>query len=308
MRVSPAFKAIAAPLLYKTLSWKDVGRGNALGLVREGSVIEQRTKDMDSKETELKHIQMIEILYHTKEECDTTEPHLRQCPLVIPILRIDMRNNDERYIHGIAICLDCGRCPRLKGIQAKKLVVVANDHHYGFRLNHRIDSHVEELVVYLDLSECFWCRRYHTFPDTPSTRLVFVILNTDVVHPPPGSLRLFRSMQNLADQLVHHVRLHQFASDITLVSSEPLEYRRPRSEQVVTFEAMCRERSDSFEPRIEQLPNGRQWKTASEAALISYNCISLRDYLTGHDWKGVFTEKEAARLLQDGNPDNHAGG
>ena len=309
MRVSPAFKAIAAPLLYNELDWRHIVEGDALGLLQEGNVIEQGAKGMDTKEIELKSIQMIEVLNHAEEGYSTIGPHLRQCPLVVPILRFNMRDSDWRHHWSDRQHLGLGHCPRLEGIQAKKLVVLAYVNYQMFSWNHSIDSHVEELVVYLDMGESHWYTKIDTFPFTPSRGLVVILHDNYFAHRLASELRLFHYMQNLAEQLVCHARIRHSPSDITLVITKPLEYyRRPRFEQVVTFEAMCKNESDSFEPERVQLPDGRQWKTASEAALISFDCISLREYLTGHDWKGVFTEEEAARWLQDDHPDDRAGG
>ena len=92
MRVSTAFKTISAPLLYKELVWSEVVYKNALGLVKKGNVI--KASRMDTKETELKHIQLIELLNHTEEECPATGPRARQSPLVVPVLRFAMSDHE----------------------------------------------------------------------------------------------------------------------------------------------------------------------------------------------------------------------
>jgi len=49
----------------------------------------------------------------------------------------------------------------------------------------------------------------------------------------------------------------------------------------------------------------QHWRDASEAVLVKYKFISLKEYVTAYDWNGVFTEEKAAQIVEqaDGEED-----
>ena len=281
---------MSAPLLYKELQWYHVARKNALGLVKKGNVI--KVSRMDTKETELKHIQLIELLNHTEEQCEPTGLRARRSPLVVPVIRFAMSNHEGGNYYGDRACLEYSDCPHLKGLAAKRLVVVTNGGDDDLRLNRNNTSHLEELVVHLKISQYGLEGPTKLLLQGTPKRLVVVLSHPakffDVRYRPEDEV-IFTCMLNIAKQLVHYARLRQSPLDIVLVNFETFDdwFDGPESE-LITFGHALKDSWRAFEASRWPPPPGRQWRTASEAALVSFKHLSTAEYKRDYDHAGVY--------------------
>ena len=300
MRVSTAFKAISAPLLYKDLEWYHVACNNALGLVKKGNVIKKSR--MDTKETELKHINLIEMLNHYEPECPSIGPRARQSPFVLPVLRFALSDHENENSYRRPSCLEYSCCPHLKGLAPKRLVFITNGADGEIRLHRNNTSHLEELVVHLKISQ------YGLQPITKlllqgtPKRLVVVLSHPRKVfdrhHSISAEETLFRCMLSIAAEVVNYARLRQSPLEIVFVNFEDfhMRYISPGLE-VESFEHVLKESWEEFEPEEWAAPPGRQWRTASEAALVSFKHLTTDQYKTNYDHAGVYPKEYPAYWL-----------
>jgi hypothetical protein len=300
MRVSTAFKAMSAPLLYKDLEWYHVARKNALGLVKKGNVI--KASRMDTKETELKHIKLIEMLNHYEIECPATGPRTRQSPLVLPVLRFALSDHEAENSYRRRSCLEFSNCPHLKGLAQKRLVFITNGADGEIRLHRNNTSHLEELVVHLKLSQYGLQEITKLLLQGTPKRLVVVLSHPRRLIDPHHSISaeetLFRCMLSIAVEVVDFARLRQSPLEIVLVNFEDFHkrYISPESE-VESFEHVLKECWEEFEPEEWLAPPGRQWRTASEAAQVSFKYLTTDQYKREYDHAGVYPKEYPAYWL-----------
>ena len=297
MRVSKSFKAVAAPLLYEDLTWKHMQR-DPLKLVTEGNVI-KRFSGIDSKGNELQHIKSIRFRKHLADDCPVTDARTRRPPLTVPVVHVDMENvevDDDEDTNNY-ICLENRRCPLARGLKVKRLVVSVDSQRGDGCLDQLNAKSVEEHVVKLDLQERHWAEP-DLHSESKASRLVVILIPSQTA-PMCTHQAHDRALNTcilyMACQLVHDSRLCPSPRNITMVNFDDLDNRfLDLAARVETFEAaymrVVNPGSESF--------RGHPFKSARDAALISIKFITLKDYLLNHDWEGVYTKEEAAKLLQ----------
>jgi len=301
MRVSKAFKIIAAPLLYEKLEWKHLEK-NALRLVEVGNAIETGRMNIVTKEVELRYIKSIELQNHSVTKCPLHDGPNAQIQLDLSTLRVLMNdnlmiNNSERC------CMGLEDCPLVKALAAKKLVIVTNGKHEAIRLNQDIDWQLEEYIVHLKLRSCEWeGPTLHLV--NKAKRLVFILTNLVDVIPLSGYVNknkwLRSRAEEIAMQLAYYSQLRHSPNEIVLVNFRDLNdrYIRTPNTSIRSFEDICQKELDDFVPSRWNLQPGTYWKTAAESALVSYKFVTLREYLTDYNWEGVYSEEEVAALLR----------
>ena len=270
-----------------------------LRLVKEGNVIKRGKGDMISKEDELRLIQSIEIQKHQSSAsgCGSTLSRARQAPLEIPILRIWM---SDHLSSGPTFtgCLEYVVCPRLKGLSAKKLVVITNGADPKLSLVRANVGMFDEHVV--DLRACVLDNlgpNLHL--EIEARRLVVIFSLCDKScrsegYPTRNDWVLEWSTR-ISAQIASYSRLRHSACDIVLVNFSDLDYpANPKR----SFEALCKASFDDFDYDDWSLSETEHWRPASEVANVKFKFITLKEYVTDYDWNGVLTEERAAEILQ----------
>lgn len=118
MRVSTSFKALAAPLLYEVMDWKDMKEA-PLQVVNEGKVLRGRTAKWLTMNTEARPIRMVNFRPHDRKSCSKTGKLIRQRPINIPVLKLKLSDN-----HNYGECIEC---PLALDFAPKKVVVTSHE-------------------------------------------------------------------------------------------------------------------------------------------------------------------------------------
>lgn len=303
MRVSKTFKAVAAPLLYEKLNWEHMKR-DPLKLVKKGNAI-KAPSDINTKEDDLQYIKYIELQHHLVKDCPIKDGRVQLPSLEIPIVYIDLTKTSEDNYPNDHYGLDNQRCHLLQFQRADKVVISVNADHAPTSLRRFRISSVEEQVVKLklDFLPNLW-RRPYLHSESRAKKLVIILSpaaqDTYATTSPYNDHALGYCMSLWADHLAHNIRIRHSSSDIVMVNFDDMENRMsPESADLSrTFERLCRQTIDRFNPRDYIKLKGQRWRTASEAASVSIKFITMKEYLTNNDWTGVYTKEEVAELLQ----------
>ena len=274
-----------------------------LRLVKEGNVIKRGKGDMITKEDELRLIQSIEVLDHQPSKCTSKPTRARQGPLVVPILRIRISDHLLPYMWNRG-CLARNVCPHLKGLGAKKLVIITDGADSSVHLDRANVGMVDEFVV--DVSSRLMDCEYPDLHLRIEAKRLVVLFSPDNIPYWPTYTRtndqVLMWSSAVSRQIAMYARLRHSACDIVMVNFRDLDsilkFIGATANQPPSFEALCKEDFDSFNYHEWDLPRYQHWRNASEVSTVKYKFISLKEYVTNYDWKGVFTEERAAQILQ----------
>ena len=182
------------------------------------------------------------------------------------------------------------------------MVYITNGGDEDLRLNRTNTSHLEELVVHLKISQYGLYEMTKLLLQGTPKRLVVVLSHPRRLIDPHHSISaeetLFRCMLSLAVEVVDYARLRQSPLDIVLVNFEDFHtrYISPGTE-LESFEHVLKESWDEFEPDEWLAPSGRQWRTASEAAQVSFEFLTTDQYKREYDHAGVYPREYPAYWL-----------
>jgi hypothetical protein len=293
MRVSSSFRALAGPLLYEVLEWKDLKK-DSLQVVNEGKALRGRNAKWLTRNSEVQHIKMINYQSHDATDCCKSGKLMRQGPIYVPVLRL---SGGRRH----AFCRDC---PLLRDLSPRKVVIVPcggyGDLHYS---SHAPSANVEDLVVFISLRQSDG-RSFDLHGHGQAMRLVLILslANYAAGYKNTRLSRdecLARDMKELAWQIVQYVQTRNSANEVLLV-----DFTRSHENLAVDaktlFEPALKKEVQYAQARIDDRPSDRSYyKSKDEIASITYNFISMREYLTDHDWKGVYTKSEVDKMLKE---------
>lgn len=276
---------------------------NALGLIRTGNIIKEGISDIDSKDTELRHVKSVELQQHSAHTCPLKDAGTRQSVLEISTLRIV-----RIYQRGRPACFDNRNCPLSRGLSAKKLVVMTDTNYIGnpLRLDRFNEGRLVDHVILID-----YCpNNYYTQVSYRSRAKRLLVILSSLNTGTPAQVRsvisdwALSSMSHTAGRLARSCRVHQSPPEVIMVNFGKLEELSGTStaDRKGTFEAMCRNYIDRYSPSTRSAARGQIWRTAAEAnAVVKF--ISMKEYLTEYDWDGVYTPEEVDDLLQGDDGD-----
>jgi hypothetical protein len=301
MRVSKAFKVMAAPLLYERLEWRYMQK-DPLRLEKDGGVIRGES-GITTKESEFEYIKLIEIQSHWKRDCPCTGTNTRRGPLAIPILQIYTDTEDEQYAPSEDICLGNVICPLVKGLMPSKVVKMGEYWIESLTFGHINRHTMQDYVVHLRMDNHF------TYPfglddhlHGQPQRLILILSWRDWPDMPWLDREIHNAMTSLANQLSILGRRPHSLGEIVLVNTDFWgdQFSDKTAYPKGFFEHTCRKAMEDFDPSLHvSLParDGKRWRTAAEAALVSYKFITMQDYVRDYDRKGEYTNEEFERMM-----------
>lgn len=295
---------MAAPMLYEKLEWRHMMKAPLRKLDTE-SVIEEGREDIITKEMEFGFIKSIEIRSHPREECKCYGVFNWEGVLPIPILRVVLYQTYRDWDRSV-FCLTDVRCPLLERLAPRKIVMVADGRDIGVTLGSAINNQdIEEHVIIITKLPRH-TRSHAVLPVKGRPRRLVVIASPEEGllphHQESNYHRAIQKMMNiLADQLALHGRLPSSLCEIVLVNFDSLEEgcSDPIAHPKGTFETICNKAVTNFDPTSCYSPGGR-WRTAEEAAQVTYKFITMKEYIASHDRTGEYTLKQVTQLLKGG--------
>jgi hypothetical protein len=302
MRVSKAFKVMAAPLLYERLEWKYMQK-DPLRLEKDGGVI-RGGSDITTKESEFQYIKLIEIHSHWKDECPCIDTRTCRGLLTVPILQVVMQTEDDRYGDEV-ICLGSVNCPLMYGLMPSKVVKMSAYTYPSIGLGHINRHTINDYVVHLDMSHLGQLIHLNNHIQGRPQRLTKILMWDELIvrhlpAPPWFDQSIRHSMKSLAAGLSTLGRRPHCLSEIVLVNTDFWEekFMNKTAFPKGCFERLCRTAVESFDPN-SALPagDGKRWRTAAEAAMVSYEFVTMEDYVKNYDRKGEYTNEEFERML-----------
>lgn len=312
MRVSAGLEELAAPYLYEKLAWKDVQRGALEMVGRQGK------KDIgnEAKTDALQHIRVVELHPHAFFVC----PHpihatlRRQDIIVVPALRVDTSKLCPTIFLGL-VSLSGRSCCTLARLAPKRLVIVTDDCEDGGTPSPHLDrlntQHLEEVVVHVNIHVRQWPSCILGIA-TPSKRLVIIVRPYGHIYNDSNSerddgLEDYQDgtgregwARDLAHRIVKLAWDQHTSRDIVVVNHHELDGGQP-----VGFERWCRDLLASGLRDILS-PRDTSSTTPMTFKLATLKFITTKEYLTEYDWEGVYTDHEAASLLEQALRDDSA--
>ena len=302
MRVSTSFRALAAPLLYEVMEWKDMEQ-DPLQVLNKGKALRGRNAQWLTMITEVRHIRMVNFRPHDREECCKTGKLIRQRPINMPILKVNLSDCQGgsvlEYNHG-----ECRECPLMLDFAPRKVVITSHGNYDESRPTYSRYAAVEELVFSVNLRQSD--RRYFYSSLNGQAKRLVIILSLANYAAILGSARLSpddcltRDMTNLAESVAWSTLSRNSASEIMMVDFDA-------SNQKLSGNAKA-----CFEPALQRvMKEGIRWleclgpsdksyyKSSAEFALVTPKFITMREYLTNHDWEGVYTKTEVEKMLKE---------
>jgi hypothetical protein len=292
MRVSSSFKAMAGPLLYEVLEWKDLKK-DPLQVVNEGKALRGRTAKWLNLNTEVQHIKMVNFRPHYAKDCCKSGKLVRQGPIHVPVLRLSGSRRDGF----------CRECPLLRDLSPRKVVIASSEGYSDILYSsHAPSAKVEDLVVSISLRQSNGCS-FHF--NGPAKRLVVILSLAEYADRGKNNRLsrndcLARDMRELAWEVAQCARYRHSAGEVLLVDFNRSYEYLPVDARTL-FEPALNKKLQHAQDRTKDLrPSDRSYyKSRDEIAAITYNFITMREYLTDHDWKGVYTKLEVDRMLKE---------
>lgn len=297
MRVSRAFKLLAAPFLYEELDWKHMAR-DPLKLVREGHAGSEQSWDIVAKNIELRHIKTIELQQHPTGHCPLKGDSNRLIPLNITTLRIVMRNTEWSRKH----CLRDENCALVGVMSANKVVVSTDCSNHGVRLNQYNGLSSGDQVMKLDLRQKdLWDPRLHSQSRAKRLIVILSLATWDVqFHPLQFHNEAIRNCQSkMAKEMADDIIYGRPSREMVMVNFDALATRlvSPAADTIETFESIFKK---TFDDRLASSPLSEfEAGLPSVKFITPVRFITMKDYLTEYDWNGVYTEEEVAGLLEE---------
>jgi hypothetical protein len=285
MRVSSSFRALAGPLLYEVLDWKDLEK-DPLQVVNEGKALRGRNATWLTRNSEVQHIKMINYQPHDATDCCKSGNLIRQGPICVPVLRL---SGGQRHAF-------CRECPLLLDLSPRKVVIVSSaDYGYLHYSSYAPSAKVEDLVISINLQQS----DVHSFRFKGQARRLVLFLTLANYADGYTYTRLSRDdcfardMRELAWQVVQYVQTRHSASEVLLV-----DFARSHENLSVgaetLFEPALKKEVQYAQARIDDRPSDRSYyKSSDEIASVTYDFITMQEYLTNHDWEGVFNQKRS---------------
>lgn len=287
---------MAAQMLYEKLEWKDMLK-DPLKLFGSRGVIQEGRQDIITKEDGLRCIKSIEIRSHDENICPCVGPYAWRGILAVPVLQVIVSTNEDTDTDDDDYkmeCLEFRACPLFLKLAPRKVVAVFDGRNMGVELGSSIKAQqIDDYVVILAPQYEYLDVEVVGFP-----RRLIVVLSSG-----PSNYRSQRydtviqnSMSALADHLAYYGRLLPSLREVVMVNFDSLEAQYLDPAGRPSLESLCKKAVKSFEPIKWVIPSGK-WRTAQDAAQVSYELISTAEYISNYDRKGEYSCEQVIQMI-----------